>query len=256
MGAMKDLPTKADILDWVRDNPGKTSKRDIARAFGVKGADRIELKRLMREMQADGDLKKTGRRGFRGDGTLPPVGMLLVEGSNHDGDLFAKPQVWEDEAPPPRILVVEKKGDPALAPGDRFLARLRPSETEEDLYEARLIKKIAGGARRSLGIYRAEGTGGRLIPIDRKQDEMIVVDPGDAEDGELVEAETLPGRDGGRMGLRRARVVERLGDPGAPKAVSLIAIHAHGIPHEFPEAALDEAAAAKPVTSLKGRGWR
>ena len=49
-----------------------------------------------------------------------------------------------------------------------------------------------------------------------------------AKDGELVEGEQTGPR--GRMGLPKARVVEVLGDPGAPRAVSLIAIHQHGIP--------------------------
>ncbi|QIE54266.1 ribonuclease R [Pikeienuella piscinae] len=247
---MKDIPTKNEILDWVRDNPGRASKRDIARAFNIKGAGRIELKRMIREMRDEGVLKKGGRKTFRGDGALPPVGMLSVIGTGDGGDLFAKPESWEDETPPPRIIVVEKKGDPALTRGDRLLARLIASQTEDGLYEARMIRKIAGGARRALGIYRAEDGEGRLVPIDRKQDEMILVDSDDARDGELVEVETLPGP---RFGLRRAKVVERLGDPGAARSVSLIAVHAHGIPTEFPEAALREAEAAKPVRGLKGR---
>ena len=248
---MKDLPSKTDILEWVRENPGKTSKRDIARAFGLKGADRIELKKLLRDLQAEGALKKgSGRKTYRGDGALPPVTMLEIIGPDADGDLAAKPQTWEDETPPPRIVVVEKKGDPALAKGDRMLARLAASQTESGVYEARMIKKIRTSARRALGVFRAEGSGGRLMPVDRKQDEMRIVDAGDARDGELVEVVAVPGP---RMGLKSARVVERLGDPGAAKSVSLIAIHAHDIPNEFPEAVVAEAAAAKPVRGLKGR---
>ncbi len=246
---MRDLPTRDAILDFVRDNPEKASKRDIARAFGLKGEARVELKRMLREMQADGALKKAGRA-FRGDGMLPPVGMLTVEGAGPEGDLFARPLSWAGAEPAPRIVIVEKKGDPALGKGDRLLARLRPSDSEPHLYEARMIRKIAAGAQRSLGIFRAEGAGGRLVPVDRKQDEMIVVDAGDALDGELVEVEQVPGP---RFGLRHGRVVERLGDPGAPRAVSLIAIHARGIPTIFPEAALAEAAAAKPVRISKKR---
>ncbi|MEL6792403.1 MAG: ribonuclease R [Pseudomonadota bacterium] len=248
---MKDLPSKTDIIDWVRDNPGKASKRDIARAFGVKGADRIELKKMIREMQADGTLKKgAGRKTYRGDGALPPVTMLEIARETPDGDLMARPQTWEDEGDPPAIIVIEKKGDPALAKGDRLLARLTPSQTEDGLYEARMIKKIRASERRALGVFRAEASGGRLIPVDRKQDEMQIVDAGEAQDGELVEVVSLPGP---RFGLKRAKVVERLGDPGAARSVSLIAIHAHEIPNEFPESVMAEAAKAKPVTSLKGR---
>ena len=252
MTVMRDLPEKSDILAWVKENPDRASKRDIARAFGVKGADRIELKRMIRELQADGAIKKSGRRSFRGDGALPPVGMLEVLGPNADGDLAAKPQNWDDEGEPPVILIIEKRGDPSLAKGDRLLAKLRPSETEKGQYEARMIKKIRGGSKRVLGVFRSEGGGGRLVPVDRKTDEMTIAagEAMDAEDGELIEVETLPGP---RYGLRRGRVVERLGDPGAAKSVSLIAIHAHEIPHQFPEDVIAEAVKAKPVTTLKGK---
>ena len=45
---MTQIPSKDAILAWISDNPTLTSKRDIAKAFGIKGADRIELKRLLR----------------------------------------------------------------------------------------------------------------------------------------------------------------------------------------------------------------
>ena len=54
-----------------------------------------------------------------------------------------------------------------------------------------------------------------------------------AKDGELVLAEQIGPK--ARMGLPKASVVERLGNPSAPKAVSLIAIHQHGIPDHFPD---------------------
>ncbi|MEX2520100.1 MAG: RNB domain-containing ribonuclease, partial [Paracoccaceae bacterium] len=247
---MSELPSKTDILDFVRENPTKGSKRDIARAFNIKGQARIELKRLLRELHADGELKKDGRQRFRGDGALPPVAVLVVEGAGAGGDLFARPQVWEDEGEPPRIVIVEKKADPALAKGDRLLGRLSKSDVEDGLFEARMIRKIAAGEPRVLGIYREGSEGGRLVAVDRRQDEMQVLEPNGARDGELVEVEALPGP---RFGLRRARVVARLGDPGAPRSVSLIAVHTHGIPTEFPEAALAEAEAAKPVKGLKDR---
>jgi ribonuclease R len=59
-----------------------------------------------------------------------------------------------------------------------------------------------------------------------------------------VVAEPLPAR---RYGPTRLRVIERLGSPDAPGAISLISIASYEIPHVFPEAALAEAAAAKSV---------
>ncbi len=119
---------------------------------------------------------------------------------------------------------------------------------------ARIIRRIGMGPRRVLGIYHEGETGGRIAAIDKKTDRDWIVAPGDragAREGELVEAEQVgPAR---AHGLPHARVVERLGDPSAPKAVSLIAIHEHGIPDEFPEAVVAEAEAARPVAALGSR---
>ncbi|MGF1503339.1 MAG: ribonuclease R [Paracoccaceae bacterium] len=242
---MADFPSKAQILDWLRENPGRVGKRDIARAFNIKGADRVALKEVLRELKGDGSLDGSRKR-LRPAGHLPKVAMLVADRIDRDGELSARPNDWDEDAPPPPILVVRRDGDPALAPGDRFLAKLMPiHDTDLDpplRYEARLVKKIAASARRMLGIFRAEGAGGRILPVDKKSDREWLIPPGasdGAEDGELVEAE---GTGSPRLGLPRGRVVARLGDPGAPRQVSLIALHQFGIPDAFPDEVLAEAA--------------
>src|SRR6202034_3237415 len=58
------------------------------------------------------------------------------------------------------------------------------------------------------------------------------------------------------LGLPVGTVVERLGSLRSEKAVSLIAIHAHGLPHVFSRSLIAEAEAARPAT-LDGReDWR
>ncbi|ULB08372.1 ribonuclease R [Cereibacter azotoformans] len=244
---MDQLPSKAQILDWIAQNPALSAKRDIARAFGIKGsAARIELKRLLREMEADGALEKR-KRSFAPQGALPPVSVLEITGPDAEGDLFARPLEWDAEGEPPRILFVPKKGDPAMAQGERILARLTEVEGEEHSHEARLIRRLGGAKPRILGIFRASADGGRILPIDKGEDkEWRVARDGaaGARDGELVEAEQVGPR---RLGLPLARVTSRLGDPAGPRAVSLIAIHQHGIPDSFPDAVLAEAEAAGPA---------
>ena len=243
---MNSLPTKDQIRDWIRDNPGETSKRDIARAFGVKGADRIPLKAMIRELQADGDIVKE-RRSYRDRDGLPPVTVLRVLGPDEMGDLIALPAQWEGEEPAPRVLMRMRPGEPALGEGDRVLARLAPAEGDI-AYTGRLIRRIGHGPRKVVGVFRKGEAGGRILPVDKKsQTEFRVAagETGGARDGELVEAEQAGPRD--RLGLPRARIVERLGDPSAARSVSLIAIHEHQIPDEFPPEALDEAARAEPV---------
>lgn len=243
---MGGLPTREELLAWIAGNPGLASKRDIARAFGLKGADRVELKRLLRELAEEGQIEKK-RRSYRDPERLPPVAVLEVTGPDSQGDLWARPLDWTGEGTRPHILVVPRAGDPGLGRGERILARLTETAGEGHSHEARLIRRIALQPRRLLGIFRAEAEGGRIVPIDKgAQDEWLVraADAHGAQDGELVEAEQAGPKS--RMGLPRARVVERLGDPAAPRAVSLIAIHAHGIPDAFPETVLAEAEAVEP----------
>ncbi|WP_299887833.1 ribonuclease R [uncultured Ruegeria sp.] len=249
---MTRIPTKQEVLDWISANPTLTSKRDIAKAFGIKGAARIDLKRILRELEAEGHLEKRNRS-YRDPDRLPPVSVLQVKAPNSDGDLFARPLEWHGEGVEPIVLIIPRASDPALGEGDRILARLTVVHEEDHNYEARLIRRIGSNPRRVVGIFRKGAEGGRIVPIDKAgQTEWLVQDGADhgAKDGELVEAEQAGPKT--RMGLPRARIVERLGDPSAPKAVSLIAIHQHGIPDDFPDKVIEEADKARPV-GLKGR---
>ena len=249
---MTRIPSKREILDWISAHPTLTSKRDIAKAFGIKGADRIDLKRILKELEAEGHLEKR-RKTYRDPDRLPPVSVLQVKAPNADGDLFARPLEWHGEGVEPIVLLIPRASDPALGEGDRILARLTVVHEEDHNYEARLIRRIGSNPRRIVGIFRKGAEGGRIVPIDKAgQTEWQVADGAalGARDGELVEAEQAGPK--ARLGLPRARIVERLGDPSAPKAVSLIAIHQHGIPDQFPDAVVEEADSAKPV-GLSGR---
>ena len=249
---MSKIPSKPEILDWIAENPTLTAKRDIAKAFGIKGAARIDLKRVLKELEAEGHLEKR-KRSYQDPDRLPPVSVLQVTGPDKDGDLFAKPMEWQGEGVEPVVLVIPRASDPALGAGDRILARLTLVQAQDHHYEARLIRRIGANPQRVLGIFRKTTEGGRIVPIDKGSDKEWWV-PKDAthgaKDGELVEAEQAGPK--ARMGSPRARIVERLGDPSAPKAVSLIAIHQHGIPDDFPDDVMAQADAAKPV-GLKGR---
>lgn len=249
---MSKIPSKDQILEWISENPTQTSKRDIAKAFGIKGADRIDLKRMLKELEAEGHLQKR-RKTYRDPDKLPPVSVLKVLEPTPDGDLFAQPLEWHGEGAEPRVLVITRASDPALGAGDRILGRLTEVEAEDHAYEARLIRKIGSNPIRILGVFAKRSEGGRIKPIDKGVDKewSVAADAtGGAKDGELVEAEQAGPKN--RLGLARARVVARLGDPSEPRAVSLIAIHQHGIPDQFPDDVIAEADRAKPA-GLSGR---
>jgi len=165
---------------------------------------------------------------------------VVVTGTDPDGDAIARPADWDtaDGLPPVIFMAAEPHGQPALAPGERVLARLKPAGP--DGYEGRTIRRLTDTPGRILGVYRH----GRIVPTDRRAKAEWVVPPdqdGGAASDEIVLAEPLPHH---RLGLRPARVVERLGAMGDARSVSLIVTHTHDIPQAFPPAALDEAEAA------------
>ena len=244
---MKQIPSKSEILSWISEHPTKAAKRDIAKAFGIKGAQRIDLKRVLKELEDDGKLTKR-RSSYRDANELAPVAVLEITGPDADGDLFARPLEWTGKGAEPVILMVGRDGDQPLGKGDRILGRLTVDAADDHSHTARMIRRIGTNPLRILGIFRTGSEGGRVLPIDKGSDKQWVVAEGatdGAKDGELVEAEQSGPKD--RMGLPKARIVARLGNPSEPRAVSLIAIHQHGIPDHFPDEVMAEADAALPT---------
>ena len=245
--------TREAVLEALAANASGT-KRDLARALHVSGNGRITLKRILKELESEGAIARGRKRSYERPGTLPEVTVLEITGQDPDGELLARPQRWEHEDAPPQIIVVPGREDeargPAFGAGERVLARL--AQTREG-YEARIIKRLGASVHKVLGVFHQSERGGRVAPIDRKSRYEFVVEQRDragAQANELVLCEPLSGR---ASGLPRARVIERLGSMNEPKAVSLIAIHAHGIPTEFPREALEEADRAQPLANARGR---
>ena len=236
---------RADVLRFIGENPSRATKRDIARAFDLKGDDRIALKNLLRELQDDGALERTGKR-LHEPGALPGVTVLDIVDRDRDGLLVGTPveeRLGERRVP---VLPGRSQKGPPPGVGDRVLVRI---QDEGDGPAARVMKVITKRPRAALGVFRAlpEG-GGRVEPTDRRGDVMAVrpEDANGAKDGDLVEVES---RGSGRLSAPRARVVEVIGSVASERAVSMIAIHEHEIPQVFPEKALAEAEAAEPVTA-------
>lgn len=184
-----------------------------------------------------------GGKSYAQPGELPEIGVVEITGLDLDGEMLGRPAGFKGA--PPAIVVVAERGSPALGVGER--AAVRFSRIGPRAYEARIIRALGGAPNRVLGIYRLTRDGGRIEPTERKVRSEFRVAPGDTKgalDGEIVLAEVLPGAG---LGLPGARIVERIGDSANPRAFSLIAIHGHGIPTDFPKDAIDLANAAKPV---------
>ena len=241
---------KNRLLALLAENPGAT-KRDLAHLTGLKGSDRILLKRLLKELESEGAIAGKARRGFTKHGELPEMAILEISGTDTDGELQGKPLNWDAPDEPPLIYVIPPKEGAALGPGQRVLARLEKRGTS---YEAKIVRRLDGetAAERILGVLRETPHGFRVMPVERKARGEYALDrrdAGPAKNNELVLCEPMGGR---LAGFPRVKVIERIGSMDSPRTISLIAIHSHGIPTAFPQSVLDEALAAKPIDA-RGR---
>ena len=228
------LPTREQILDFIQSSDAPAGKREIARAFGLSAQQKISLKALLKDMADEGLIDSAPGRAFHKMGGLPKVTVLRVADVDDGGNVWAVPERWEAETPPPKVRVRERGRRSALGVGDRILARTEEAGAGWAAYP---MKKLDRAAEAVLGVLRAEGDKLWLQGVDKKERrEVPVSDAGGAAPGDLVLAEMA-----GRPPRITARVVERLGDPFEARSFSLIAIHKHGIPDVFSEEVLAEA---------------
>lgn len=257
------LPSKAELLAFIAERPGKSGTREIARAFNLKNHLRADLKRLLRELADEGRIE-TRRKKVHQAGGLPDTILADVTGRDSGGDLIATPDDWDEEknGAAPKILIhTPRKTHPrdAGGVGDRVLLRIEPTDDEDSFkYRGRVIRVLEKPKQRVLGIFHAApGGGGRIEPVEKKQiGKTLTIAPhadGGAQDGDLVAVEVSKPV---RLGPPQGKITERLGSLKSEKAVSMIAIASHSIPAVFRKDTLAEAEEAKPAT-MKGReDWR
>jgi ribonuclease R len=246
------LPDRETLLRVLKER-GEADVGDLAKEFGLKGADRRALREMLRSLEGEGHLAKRGRKGFSESGALPPVGVVDVVEKNADGDLYVRLVKAGEDAP--MAVLAPGKHEPAAGPapglGDRLLVRF--SRGEDGDYEARVIKRLGQGAQKVLGVIRKARKEVRIEPVDRRSKDTLVVHEAAAaelRDGDLVLAQV--GASDQRYGPKRGKIVEVIGREDEPRAASIIAIWSHGIPTGFSEAAETEANVAEPPT-LAGR---
>lgn len=242
------FPTKEQVLAFIQDQDGPIGKKEIARAFNLRGADRIPLKALLKELERDGEVDRGRGRRLAKSGALPEVTIIEIIGPDEDGDLWGRPADFPKDDAEPRILVIDnKRTDRPLTTGDHVLSRLE--RKDGDLYEAQPIRRLENRAQRIVGLFERDRHGhARIVPTDKRLKTEFSVAPqdvGNTRPGDIVVALIDPAR---RLGTPRARIVERVGRLGEAKSISLISIVEHGIPLEFSAAALTEAAEAKGAT--------
>jgi ribonuclease R len=254
------MPGRDEILQFIKENPDRAGKRNIAKAFNLKGEARIALKDILRDLTDDGLVEKRAKR-HSIPGSLPNVAVLDITGREGDGGLIAKPAEWDanHQERPPVVFIRASRNQKGPTPGvgDRVLARIfHGADPSGPAYTARVIKRIDHRKDAVLGVLRQLDNGEwRLEPVERRQVELSI-DPNqlnDAKANDLVEVEVLKVS---RYGLALGRITQVIGSVASEKALSMIAIHEHGIPHVFPDSVIAEAERAKPATMEHREDWR
>jgi ribonuclease R len=228
------LPSRKQILDFIASSDQPAGKREIARAFGLSGQIKIDLKRLLKDMADEGLIDSSPGRAFHQTGGVPKVTVLRVQAVDDSGHVFAVPEQWHAETPPPKLRIIERGKRAELGIGDRVLAR---TEEKGQGWCAYPLKRLARSVELVLGVVRRDGDRFWLSPVDkRERRELFISDVKDGEAGDLVLCEVT-----GRPPRVSVRVDAVLGDPFAPRSFSLIALHKHGLRAEFSKEAVDEA---------------
>jgi ribonuclease R len=252
--AAADIPSRADVLKFLADNPDLSAKRELIRAFGIHGAARRPFNALLREMRDEG-LIAGDRRRVRPTAGLPSVAVLEIPPDADPEAMLAYPLKWDEDAGPrpPVEIVTPHRARVVPGPGDRVLARIERRDGETPAYAARAMKILERPRRAMIGIVRKTKGAARLEPVERKGRELTIRpgDLGEARDGDLVEVEPV-----GQGRATAARVTAVVGNPLSEKAISLIALTNLDIPHTFSGAALAEAEAARPAGPEGREDWR
>ena len=255
------LPSREDVRAFVARAPGRVGKREIAREFAIPPELKPQLRALLHDLSKEGAIAPAGHRRFAPPGRLPDALIVRITGTDPDGDALARPVDWQGDGPPPIILMApERTGTPALAPGERVLAKLKPIGNGK--YEGRTLKRLTDTPGRILGVFRPNPNGGgRITPTDRRAKADWQVPPGEeagAQTDEIVTATPMSSAPGSHRtyGLKPATITERLGKMGDARSVSLICIHTHDIPQDFPDDAITAAEKARATPLAKREDLR
>ena len=72
------FPTREQILAFIASSDQAAGKREIGKAFGLKGEEKIALKRLLRDMGDEGLIDAGPGRAFHKMGGVPKVTVLRI----------------------------------------------------------------------------------------------------------------------------------------------------------------------------------
>jgi ribonuclease R len=244
------LPHIDEVYKYIAESDNPQSKRDVVKAFQIKGDDRRLIKQYLRQLEQDGKIVKQGKDGYSLPNALPTVTMIRITDIDIDGDVFAEPMDWDEaiHGPKPRI---ELLSNAPVKVGDRALASLK--KYNEKLYEGKLIRRIDRERATVMGQIAKTARGYIVKPIHKKAKYDFDVSEADlngAQPNDLILGEVMPSRG---IKNRKIKVIEVLGSRDDVNAISLIALHEAGMHEKFLDKVIEETKNLKVPPLEKGK---
>ena len=206
----------------------------IAEAFGLApGRERKRLFRALRAMQRDGELLRNRAEEYGLTGRMDLVRGRVI--GHRDGYGFLVPDEGGSD------LFLSPRQMRSIFHGDRVVARVVGVDAR-GRREGALVEVLERATTQVVGRFVREAGVGLVVPDEARIRHDILIAPGDdagAQDGDIVVATILEYPEKRRQAV--GRVIEVLGAHMAPGMEVDIAIRSHGLPAEFPGAALGEA---------------
>ncbi len=245
------FPTKSQILEFINGSKSAVGKREIAKAFKLKGQDRVVLRDILKQLEADSLVDRGHKRRLSPQGALPEISVIEITSLDNDGELHAKPIASQDNDKDNNgnnndidiILTISNKRGITAKIGNRILAKLKKIDDSESkfkyLYTAEIIRILQNTSSEILGLLEksyGNGGGGILKPTDKRNNKEFFIPEAHlkgAKIGNLILATTISGHAPSMPNMRLASVKKIIGSINDDKIFSLIAIYSNNIPHQF-----------------------
>lgn len=230
----QQMPTMKELTDYLNAQTGKVGKRELARAFGIKGDNRIELKRMVKDLKNQGviETERHGRR-IGAKGVLPERVVVEITGTDSMGDLIARPLEWVGDTPAPQIIITKDKLSPPAGIGDVVMAHIK--NVGNRVYHGEATRRVTAGENHMVGVYE----NGFVMSVDKrlKQTFELVGAPEKLYNRDIVIVDIPPVRE------RRpsAKFVRKIGSMDSPFSATLISIYLYNLPVAFTQSAEKQA---------------
>ena len=223
------VPSRAYIRQYLEDQGVPVPFDDLVEHFALDRRERRALSVRLKAMVRDGQLIPNRRQGYCLVDRLAVV--TGVVSAHRDGFGFVAPDREEADD-----VYLSSRYMRELMHGDRVAVRIRGKDPR-GRPEGSLVEVLERNTSSVVGKYLQERGVGFVVPENPRITHRILVPSdamADARPGQVVLAEITqqPTRHTQPIG----QIVKVLGKPNAPGIEIDIAIHAHGLPTDWPEA--------------------